>query len=86
MPLLGGIKYRFHLYCIIIQHRCQLISVVIRIFHFCRLTAPMAIACTQIVCVIAFRIIPVKQHKKNGQFPMKLAVLVRVSRFELEAS
>ena len=27
-----------------------------------------------------------KMHKKNGQFPMKLTVLVRVSRFELEAS
>ena len=24
--------------------------------------------------------------RKNGQFPMKLTVLVRVSRFELEAS
>ena len=27
-----------------------------------------------------------KQHKKNGQFHKKLTVLVRVSRFELEAS
>ena len=27
-----------------------------------------------------------KMHKKNGQFSIKLTVLVRVSRFELEAS